>query len=134
MIRTQEGGAAGDGRMESTGLPCASATLTVNGVTGHFRAARPGGEFGADTSSFEGRIANPMPLSFPNPEHLHKLWGSQSWLPPAFSRRLPRARDLFEPEEAACGRLRAKLPAPRFVQNTEMGKLSDIGLPTRPSR
>jgi len=29
------------------------------------------------------------------------LWGSQSWLPPAFSRRVPGARDLFQPEEAA---------------------------------
>src|ERR1019366_3992332 len=36
---------------------------------------------------------------FPNSEHLSKLWGSKSWLPPAFSRRC--ARDLFQPEEAA---------------------------------
>jgi hypothetical protein len=42
-----------------------------------------------------------MPVSFANTEHLHKLWGGQSWLPPAFSRRLPGARDLFQPEEAA---------------------------------
>src|ERR1035441_5777857 len=30
------------------------------------------------------------------------LRGSQSWLPPAFSRRLPGASDLFQLEEAAC--------------------------------
>jgi hypothetical protein len=29
------------------------------------------------------------------------MWGSQSWLPPAFSRRLPGASDLFQLEAAA---------------------------------
>jgi hypothetical protein len=61
MTRTQEAGTAGDGRMESTSLPCASATPTISGVTGHFRVARPGGEFWADKCSFVGRIAN-LPL------------------------------------------------------------------------
>jgi hypothetical protein len=58
MIRILEAGTTGDGRMESTSLACASATLTVSGVTGHFRVARPGGEFGADRCSFVGQIAN----------------------------------------------------------------------------
>ena len=40
---------------------------------------------------------------------LRKLWGSQSWLPPAFSRRLPAARGIQEPPER---RLQPGLAAP----------------------
>jgi hypothetical protein len=35
-----------------------------------------------------------MPLTLALRQVLHKLWGSQSWLPPAFSRHLPNRKAL----------------------------------------
>jgi hypothetical protein len=57
-----------------------------------------------------------MPHSFPAPEMLRKLWGSQSWLPPALSRRSARSND---PKKLPERRLQARLPAPRFLPDSQ---------------
>jgi hypothetical protein len=48
-----------------------------------------------------GQAFSPMPLTLDPVTILHKLWGSQSWLQPAFSRQLKGARTRAWPERAA---------------------------------
>jgi hypothetical protein len=58
-----------------------------------------------------------MPLTLQRVNCLHKLWGSQSWLQSAFSRRSRGTNTPRRPEKPPKRRLRARLPAPQFVQN-----------------
>jgi hypothetical protein len=58
-----------------------------------------------------------MSLTLPRANRLHKLWGSQSWLQPAFSRLFRDTNARRRPEKPPERRLRARLPAPQFVQN-----------------
>ena len=58
-----------------------------------------------------------MPLTLALETNLHKLWGSQSWLQPAFSRPLPGTKTPHGAKKPPKRRLRAGLPAPRSMQN-----------------
>src|ERR1039458_2542457 len=50
---------------------------------------------------------------------LHKLWGSQSWLQPAFQPALPSTKALSRPQKSRLERrLRARLPAPEWVRES----------------
>jgi hypothetical protein len=72
-------------------------------------------------------------LVFPEPGILHKLWGSQSWLPPAFSRRAVNRHcrgwgSCLARKSRLERRLQGKIACP--TTNAEMlhrAKLSDMG-------
>ena len=68
-----------------------------------------------------GARFSPMSLTLPRANRLHKLWGSQSWLQPAFSRLFRDTNTRRRPEKPTKRRPqrgpRARLPAPQFVQN-----------------
>src|ERR1035438_2551191 len=52
-----------------------------------------------------------------NSEYAPDLWGSQSWLPPAFSRRLRGSKTGACPKKPPERRLQARLPAPQNWRN-----------------
>jgi hypothetical protein len=69
----------------------------------------------------------PISLSFRPDAILHKLWGSQSWLRPAFSRLLRGTKLVHCPKEPPERRLRARLPAPQFTWTATDEKSGVIG-------
>jgi hypothetical protein len=74
---------------------------------------------------------SPMPLTLPRVNCLHKLWGSQSWLQPAFSRRSRGTNTRRRPDKPPKRRLRARLPAPRPANRFAGTKFGPLRPPKR---
>jgi hypothetical protein len=117
--RPRRGGLTGSNRLRGAGTRACSVESRLDAC-----AAR-GSEHRQDFR--RGWHECPMPLSFDPTNVLHKLWGSQSWLQPAFSRRLRASKALDDSKEPPERRLRAELPAPQLKQNATARKLSGIG-------
>src|SRR5882672_5928893 len=68
-----------------------------------------------------------MPLSFPLRHSLQKLWGSQSWLQPAFSRLFRSTRRSKSRLKGGCGQ---DCPPHNKCRIPDVGKLCGITLDT----